>query len=852
MKPVRRLSSRISKNTSALADNEDTEKTVEMKASLSKYMDDQIKNFDPLTFRSKTKTERKSDALNDSVVEIKSVKSDAARHKKKVKTTSPVTRSNDPLNDSVVEVRPSLAMLKAAQDAVKEEEDEEEDNDTMPLGDLLKEGYLEKLVEESSKRLSKGSKGGNVKESLQSAAIVFATSLIKESFSPQDGKTAVDESFDGATVALPPSDNKENVPALSKEKRPKSKNLSETSALSSDSSATNGVKGKKRVSFGGPNNPLGASKSSVSSPRLSPGGFGGKSGDTAKSLPAAFVAASNEASLVQVNGKTYTRVGILGKGGSSCVYRVLSPDGQLFAYKRVDIRGGDDGENLCESYVNEIKLLQNLKGSPYIIELLDAEVEREQMYIAMVMEVGEIDLAKVLQKQMQLNKKSSGDGSGVSSLSPFFVRMIWQEMLEAVDHIHANRIVHGDLKPANFVFVKGHLKLIDFGIAKAFSNDTTNIYRDSQIGTINYMAPEAISPFESKISSDNESDESFDGDTVALKTKGSSDKSSRSKSSSEEKSGRGKMKMGRASDIWSMGCILYQMLYGRPPFSALSTIQKLQAIPNPNYQVPYPAHDDMYGIETVKACLQRDVASRATIRGESGLLSMRFLQLAPPASSSLQADSGLSQANTTANKSISMEHVSRIIDMVASSVGGLEISAVKSKDLCTQILNMLANASPPKSLEVQAVTKNVEKSPARSGMFDRTKQILATSSSSNNIENQRPFSTNKKPSSANKPSMGPGSGRKPMNALPSSLSEQIQNKFSNLKSVSQSNASHAKWQRQKTPEKPNNMQAALERRLEQMRNFIKAEEVDDSDDSMEITRTGGDFKEIRKVSAASH
>ena len=42
----------------------------------------------------------------------------------------------------------------------------------------------------------------------------------------------------------------------------------------------------------------------------------------------------------------------------------------------------------------------------------------------------------------------------------------------------------GDLKPANFVFVKGHLKLIDFGIAKAFSNDTTNIYRQSQIGTV--------------------------------------------------------------------------------------------------------------------------------------------------------------------------------------------------------------------------------------------------------------------------------------------------------------------------------------------------------------------------------
>ena len=52
--------------------------------------------------------------------------------------------------------------------------------------------------------------------------------------------------------------------------------------------------------------------------------------------------------------------------------------------------------------------------------------------------------------------------------------------LQAVQVIHQARIVHADLKPANFLMVEGQLKLIDFGIAKAIHGDTTSISRESQ------------------------------------------------------------------------------------------------------------------------------------------------------------------------------------------------------------------------------------------------------------------------------------------------------------------------------------------------------------------------------------
>ena len=295
-----------------------------------------------------------------------------------------------------------------------------------------------------------------------------------------------------------------------------------------------------------------------------------------------------------LNDKVYTQIGILGKGGSSCVYRIINEKGQLYAFKKVLVSGNDDSDAVFDSYTNEIDLLHRLKGSPCIIELVDAEINREEMYIAMIMEAGEIDLSKVLKDRQN---QTNGNKGGL--MNPFFSRMVWQEMLEAVDHIHENRIVHGDLKPANFVFVKGHLKLIDFGIAKAISNDTTNIYRESQIGTINYMAPEAIAPCIEPSTSDE-----------------------------DEKS---KMKLGRASDIWSLGCILYQIIYGRPPFAALNTIQKLHSIPNPKYEISFPTKNsfnenvDVSAIDSIKVCLIRNPRLRVTIGGEEGLLDRAYL-----------------------------------------------------------------------------------------------------------------------------------------------------------------------------------------------------------------------------------
>jgi len=287
----------------------------------------------------------------------------------------------------------------------------------------------------------------------------------------------------------------------------------------------------------------------------------------------------------------------IGRGGTSKVYKVLSQEGKILALKKIDINGSD--KTAFQGYINEINLLNHLRNNSRIIQLVDSEINRETNSIYMVMECGEIDLAKLLQKE---GKKIS-----ISS-----IKMYWEQMLKAVHAIHEENIIHSDLKPANFLLVGGALKLIDFGIAKAIPNDTTNIHREIQTGTVNYMSPESISDFNADVESDQRPD----------------------------------FKISRASDVWSLGCILYQMVYGKPPFFRENTIfKKFKAIVNVKYQIAFSSNRNQFQImdssndqnssssssesssssynindfvsspllEVMKLCLQREPKKRPTI-----------------------------------------------------------------------------------------------------------------------------------------------------------------------------------------------------------------------------------------------
>jgi serine/threonine-protein kinase TTK/MPS1 len=226
----------------------------------------------------------------------------------------------------------------------------------------------------------------------------------------------------------------------------------------------------------------------------------------------------------------------------------------------------------------------------------------------MLFELGNGDLSDLLRRQREALRQrqftelqrtqpdAEWDPEAPVWLDSITVRDYFRQMVSCVRVCHVMKLLHLDLKPQNFVLVHGRLKLIDFGIAtQVKSSETTSVIREENAGTINYMAPESL----------------------------------------ESGSDNGAVKVSRAADVWALGCILYQMVYGHTPFAMLRGVpRKIRAITSPTHQIEFPDVPRSYAgvIDVMRMCLNRDPALRPTVDQllVHPYLSLEGVSVAPP------------------------------------------------------------------------------------------------------------------------------------------------------------------------------------------------------------------------------
>lgn len=260
----------------------------------------------------------------------------------------------------------------------------------------------------------------------------------------------------------------------------------------------------------------------------------------------------------------FKKVNLIGSGSFGKAFLVVEKDGDgtKFVMKQIDMYGMDAVAR--QETLNEAKVFASIPPHPFIVHYHRSYILETQLCIIMDYCAGG-DIHSRIQEQKVKNERFTESQI-----------LLWlTQALLGLKHLHERHILHRDLKPHNlFLNEKGELMIGDFGIAKVL--ESTHSCAKTTIGTPYYFSPELCQ----------QGEYSF------------------------------------PSDVWSLGCIAYELCSLSVPFRANDLKQLVQYISTR----PVPAVPSVYSAglrQLITDMLQRDPARRPTVQE---MLALPFIQ----------------------------------------------------------------------------------------------------------------------------------------------------------------------------------------------------------------------------------
>ena len=209
----------------------------------------------------------------------------------------------------------------------------------------------------------------------------------------------------------------------------------------------------------------------------------------------------------------YEVLGVLGQGGMGVVYKAIDLQLRRHVAIKMVATGPVVTEAARERFHSEARAVAVLQH-PNIAQVFLAEtIESRPFFVMEYVDGG--TLAEVITGEPQ---------------PPRYAAELVSKLADAVDFSHGRNVLHRDLKPGNVLITQdGEPKIADFGLAKFLDGDSSATKTGDILGTPSYMSPEQA------------------GGVVK--------------------------NIGRGSDIYSLGAILYELLTGRPPFRTPDAMQ---------------------------------------------------------------------------------------------------------------------------------------------------------------------------------------------------------------------------------------------------------------------------------------